>query len=68
MVGLILDNKIRGRIDQVGQLLELDASKYDISLGLLTLCRGSSFWKYRAVEKWASQLGLVSNTILQRLA
>lgn len=26
-VGLILDNKIRGRIDQVNQLLELDSQK-----------------------------------------
>jgi COP9 signalosome complex subunit 2 len=56
MVSLILDNKIRGRIDQVNQLLELDSSK------------GSSFWKYRAVDKWAQQLGVLNNTVLQRLA
>jgi len=56
MVSLILDNKIRGRIDQVNHILELDASK------------GSSFWKYRAVDKWAQQLGLLSTTVYQRLA
>jgi COP9 signalosome complex subunit 2 len=56
MVSLILDNKIRGRIDQVNQMLELDSSK------------GSSFWKYRAVDKWAQQLGVLNNTVLQRLA
>jgi len=56
MVGLILDNKIRGRIDQVSQLLELDASK------------GSHFWKYRAVDKWAQQLSVLNSTVLQRLA
>jgi len=56
MVSLILDNKIRGRIDQVNQLLELDSSK------------GSHFWKYRAVDKWAQQLGVLSNTVLQRLS
>jgi len=56
MVGLILDSKLRGRIDQVSQVLELDASK------------GSHFWKYRAVDKWAQQLGVLNNTVLQRLA
>jgi len=56
MVSLILDNKIRGRIDQVNHILELDASK------------GSSFWKYRAVDKWAQQLGVLSTTVYQRLA
>jgi COP9 signalosome complex subunit 2 len=56
MVSLILDNKIRGRIDQVNQLLELDASK------------GSSFWKYRAVDKWATNLSTLSGTIAQRVA
>lgn len=55
MVSLILDNKIRGRIDQVNQLLELDPSK------------DSSYWKYKAVDKWASQLGQLNNTIPQRL-
>jgi len=55
MVSLILDNKIRGRIDQVNQFLELDSSK------------GSSYWKYRAVDKWASQLGQLNNTLLQRV-
>lgn len=39
MVGLILDNKIRGRIDQINQLLELDTSV------------GSKYWKYRADRK-----------------
>jgi len=56
MISLILDSKIRGRIDQVNQLLELDSSK------------GSQFWKYRAVDKWAQQLGVLSNTVLQKLA
>jgi COP9 signalosome complex subunit 2 len=56
MVSLILDNKIRGRIDQVNQLLELDSSK------------GSSFWKYRAVDKWATNLSTLSGTVAQRVA
>jgi len=56
MVSLILDNRIRGRIDQVNQMLELDSSK------------GSHFWKYKAVDKWAHQVGVLSNTIYQRLA
>jgi len=56
MVSLILDTKIRGRIDQVNQLLELDSSK------------GSHYWKYRAVDKWAQQLGTLNSTVLQRLS
>jgi len=56
MVGLILDNKIRGRIDQVNQLLELDANK------------SSGYWKYRALDKWASQLSTLQGTVVGRLA
>jgi len=56
LVSLILDSKIRGRIDQVNQLLELDASK------------GSSFWKYRAVDKRATNLSTLSGTVAQRVA
>jgi len=55
MIGLILDNKIRGRIDQVNQLLELEGSK------------STGFWKYRAVDKWATQLQTLSTTITSRL-
>jgi len=55
MIGLILDNKIRGRIDQVNQLLELEASK------------STGFWKYRAVDKWATQLHTLSGTVTGRL-
>jgi len=56
MVSLILDNQIRGRIDQVGQLLELESGK------------SSTFWKYRAVDKWATQLQSLSGTVVSRLA
>jgi len=56
MVSLILDNKIRGKIDQVNQLLELESGK-----------SSSSFAKYKAVEKWATQLSSLSATVLSRL-
>jgi len=56
LVGLILDSKIRGRIDQVNQLLELDPTK------------SSSFWKYRAINKWATQLGTLHGKLANRLA
>jgi len=56
MVGLILDSKIRGRIDQVNQLLELDKTK------------SSGFWKYRAIDKWATQLGSLQSTVISRLS
>jgi COP9 signalosome complex subunit 2 len=55
MISLILDSKIRGRIDQVNQLLELDISQ------------GSSFAKYAAVDKWSRNLGVLNGTVLQRL-
>eukprot|EP01114_Cavostelium_apophysatum_P003899 TRINITY_DN1403_c0_g1_i1.p1 TRINITY_DN1403_c0_g1~~TRINITY_DN1403_c0_g1_i1.p1 ORF type:complete len:472 (-),score=153.27 TRINITY_DN1403_c0_g1_i1:57-1397(-) len=56
MVGLILDNKIRGRIDQVNQLLELEATK------------STTFHKYRAIDKWATQLNSLQGTVINRLA
>eukprot|EP01119_Soliformovum_irregulare_P002903 TRINITY_DN13157_c0_g1_i1.p1 TRINITY_DN13157_c0_g1~~TRINITY_DN13157_c0_g1_i1.p1 ORF type:complete len:444 (-),score=137.55 TRINITY_DN13157_c0_g1_i1:60-1391(-) len=56
MVGLILDNKIRGRIDQVNQLLELDSNK------------GSRYWKYTSMDKWAQQLGSINGALLSRIA
>jgi len=56
MVGLILDNKIRGRIDQVNQLLELDANK------------SSGYWKYKAIDKWAGQLSSLQGTVISRMA
>jgi len=56
MVGLILDSKIRGKIDQVNQLLELEAGKY------------TAWAKYRAVDKWAGQLQSLHSTVINRLA
>jgi len=56
MVGLILDSKIRGKIDQVNQLLELDSSM------------STAFYKYRAIDKWATQLSSLQGTITNRLA
>jgi len=55
LVGLILDNKVQGKIDQINQLLELDSSK------------SNAFWKYRAVDKWAQQLGSIHGAVMGRL-
>lgn len=55
LVSLILDSKVQGRIDQVNQLLELEGSK------------ATTFWKYRAVEKWAGQLANLQSSIIGRL-
>jgi len=55
-VGLILDNKIRGRIDQVNQLLELDTQK------------SATYNKYRAVDRWATQLATLTGTVINRVA
>ncbi|EGG20028.1 proteasome component region PCI domain-containing protein [Cavenderia fasciculata] len=56
LVSLILDNKIRGAIDQVNQQLELDTAK------------SAGYWKYRSIHKWASQLGSVTNTVAGKLS
>jgi len=55
LVGLILDNKISGHIDQVNQLLELG----DRSVGNR---------KYAAVDKWAAQLASLNSSVLSKLA
>jgi len=55
MVGLILDSRIRGRIDQINQVLELEDNK------------SSAFWKYRSVDKWAGQLNSLQGALFSRL-
>jgi len=55
MVGLILDAKIRGRVDQVNQLLELETSK------------SNTYWKYRSVDKWATQLGSLQTSLFNKM-
>jgi len=55
MVALILDSNIRGHIDQVNSVLELESSK------------SSTFYKYRAVDKWATQLSTLTGTVVGRL-
>jgi len=53
LVDLILDNKIVGQIDQVGQVLHLKT--------------GGSVRKYNAIEKWTNQINSTHNIILNRL-
>jgi len=54
-VTLILDEKIRGKIDQVNKVLQVESAK------------GSLHSKYRAVDKWASQLNTLQSTLFSRL-
>lgn len=53
LVSLILDSKVLGRIDQVNQLLVLSVT--------------SSQMKYRAINKWSSQLSSIHSSIVNRL-
>eukprot|EP01112_Ceratiomyxa_fruticulosa_P011792 TRINITY_DN3231_c0_g1_i1.p1 TRINITY_DN3231_c0_g1~~TRINITY_DN3231_c0_g1_i1.p1 ORF type:complete len:455 (-),score=119.55 TRINITY_DN3231_c0_g1_i1:3-1367(-) len=46
LVALILDNKIRGQIDQINQELHLEGSK------------SSHYWKYRSIDKWGRSSGI----------
>jgi len=56
LVSLILDNKIRGSIDQVNQQLELDAAM------------SSHYHKYRAIDRWGTQLNSLQATVISRIA
>jgi len=56
LVSLILDNKIRGQIDQVNQELRLESSK------------SSSYWKYTSINKWGNQLQSLQGTVIGRLS
>jgi len=56
MVDLILDNKLRGKIDQVNQLLELEENK------------SSSYWKYRSIDRWVTQLSTLEGALISRIS
>ncbi|CAO3617010.1 unnamed protein product [Cunninghamella blakesleeana] len=51
LVGLILDGKIAGQIDQVNQRLELDQ-------------RSTDDLKYEVMNKWSANIGQISKTVL----
>ncbi|KAA6423642.1 hypothetical protein WJX79_007481 [Trebouxia sp. C0005] len=54
LVSLILDNRIRGHIDQVNHLLELGD-------------RSQGKDKYEAIDKWAKQLNTLHTTVINKL-
>eukprot|EP00178_Gracilaria_changii_P019634 TRINITY_DN568_c1_g3_i1.p1 TRINITY_DN568_c1_g3~~TRINITY_DN568_c1_g3_i1.p1 ORF type:complete len:438 (-),score=91.13 TRINITY_DN568_c1_g3_i1:42-1355(-) len=56
MIGLVLDNKIHGKIDQVNSILLLESTA------------SVTQQKYRAVEKWGKNLDTLSQTVIARLA
>jgi COP9 signalosome complex subunit 2 len=56
LVSLILDNKIRGYIDQVNQQLELEAGQ------------SSHYHKYKAIDKWSSQISSLQQTVISRIS
>jgi COP9 signalosome complex subunit 2 len=55
MVELVLDGEITGKIDQINQVLVLDQQK------------GNAFFKYRAMENFASNFGQVQVSLLNRM-
>lgn len=55
LVSCILDNTIHGRIDQVNQLLELNREMVGIA-------------RYNAMDKWSVQIGLLHESIVNRMA
>jgi COP9 signalosome complex subunit 2 len=54
LVGLILDNRLVGFIDQVNQLLHLGGST----------TQGS---RYQALQKWTAQIGVIHSTLCSRI-
>jgi len=55
LVELILDNQIRGQIDQIKQILLLADNK------------SSNFWKYKALQKWTTNLTSLEKTVFGRV-
>eukprot|EP01121_Diplochlamys_sp_Union-15-3_P018783 TRINITY_DN6910_c0_g1_i1.p1 TRINITY_DN6910_c0_g1~~TRINITY_DN6910_c0_g1_i1.p1 ORF type:complete len:460 (-),score=96.22 TRINITY_DN6910_c0_g1_i1:31-1380(-) len=55
LVELILDNQIRGQIDQIKQIL------------LLADTKSGNFWKYRALQKWTTNLTSLEKTVFSRV-
>ena len=50
LIGLILDGKISGRIDQMNQILEMNVER-------------SSESRYKAMDKWAGNVGQLFKSI-----
>lgn len=57
LVSLILDGRVSGHIDQVGQLLEVGGDR-----------QAAGAKRYAAMDKWAAQVRAMHATILNRLA
>ncbi|CAG8555173.1 12220_t:CDS:10 [Ambispora leptoticha] len=55
LVGLVLDNKISGRIDQVNQRLELYRQSTDTQ-------------RYTAIDKWSTNVGTLYKTCINRVS
>lgn len=55
LVGLILDGKVKGRIDQIGGLLELEAEAAQDA-------------KYSALHNWTQQVAALHSAVVTRLA
>lgn len=55
LVSLILDNKIKGHIDQINQIVILDSA------------RSAGYLKYQSLGKWATQLKSLERTVMNRI-
>ena len=73
LIGLILEGKVEGRIDQVGMRLELDRkyvrSRQCCSEKLINVYRQSLEKKrYAALNKWTEALELVHSAVVGKTA
>ena len=73
LIGLILEGKVEGRIDQVGMRLELDRkyvqSRQCCSENLINVYRQSLEKKrYAALNKWTEALELVHSAVVGKTA
>jgi hypothetical protein len=76
-IGLILDDKIQGKIDQISGYLLLNTEKsveffIFFSLDkqfffLISKNRSDDFFKYQAMARWAKQLSSLHTTVMHKL-
>lgn len=75
LMGLILEQRVKGRIDQVNSLLELDSlwvsrlvHSHGTRFNIARLRQTLEKRRYNALEKWTEGLENMQNQIFSRLA
>ncbi|OZJ05588.1 COP9 signalosome complex subunit 2 [Bifiguratus adelaidae] len=69
LIGLILDQRISGRIDQINQRLELDRPQVSSSNRTLcsTLSSSTDTKRYDALDQWSTHIGNLSKSVAAKV-